>query len=155
MRWNRWTYHLNGLLLLLPVLFIGDFLSGWEAGPAENAVRLPEQPVGACLAQAYGEPPLRPAPGGTLDFLVRFRDGCFEDVRAAFLAIGDKQPEPDRLLGAGYSSALHGGEFNLHAHVPVPQRLSGREALWLIVERWDGSLHQTSWPLFGDVPQTN
>lgn len=152
LRPDRWKYHLNGVLVLLPLVFLGDYLAEWAPGPKAEAIGLPEQPIGTCRATAHGDPPLRAEPGNTLDFLVRFRPGCFENVRVAFLAIRDTPPEPASLLAAGYGAILHGGAFNLHAHVAVPERLSGDEALWLVVEDWNGAFHRTAWSLRPYMP---
>lgn len=144
MSWHRRKYHLNVLLLLLPLVFMGQYFAGLEGGPHEGAIRLSAQPVGDWRVRAYMD---HFEPGGLLDVHARFSEGAYRDVRAAFLAIDDAPPERDRLLDITYSAALHCGEYHLEAHVPVPERLSRKPSLWLTVEAWDGAIYRTSWPL--------
>jgi len=147
MRWRRWKYHLNGLLLLLPLVFLGEFIAAREPGPKPGAVSLPDRSVAGCAARLHVEAPAHPEPGGTLDVLLTFPQDCLPEHRILFLAVGESPPDPVPYLLGGNASVLHGGRHNLHAHVPVPEEFRGDEALWLFIEDWQGAFHRTSWPL--------
>lgn len=89
-----------------------------------GAVILPEREVGPARvtwAEDLNGPPL---------------PGC---IRSAHL----RQNAPtSRDLG----DILYGDHYRLHAHVRIEGQPAATDRLWLTLEEWNGSLHQTSWP---------
>lgn len=142
--WHRWKFRLSGLLLLAPAAVIVSELT--DAHDDFDARVLSTGTVGpwsVTLAEAWQGPPATNLPGTIVmkDFAAKFCDGCAADIRAAYLAVGER-PSSDQ---AG--SPLHGNPHHLEAHVLFPTDFRDDDRLWLTVDAWDGSVYQTSWPL--------
>lgn len=149
MSWRRQKYHLNAALLAVPLLYLSSALETGDA-PSANAMALETKAVGPWTVQPLPESAFKIKPGGQLDLMVRFERGPLDHIRAAFLTLDKAPPTVNNLLTPD-NAALHGGKSVREAHVPVPDQLTGDEALWLTVEAWDGSVYQSAWTLPGSA----
>lgn len=147
MSWRRNKYHLNALLLVLPLLYLGHYAAMYSGADAADAVHLPARPVGPWRVAAVTAPYAALSSSSVWDVHAAFSGPGRAGIRAAFAAIDDSAPGIERLWEVGYSAALHGGSDHLEAHVPVPAKLGDDAALWITVEAWDGRVYRTSWPL--------
>lgn len=142
--WHRGKFYLSALMLIAPLSVVQNYFATSEM-VAPSARSLPERAVGpwrATLAEAIPGPPYRgPAGERMKDFAVSFRPEDAAGIRGAFLRVG----KPRNLRTAG--ALAHGSPYRAHAHVPMPENLTGGEELWLTVEGWDGQTHQVVWPL--------
>lgn len=145
MRWMRFKYHINAVLLLLPLYFLATTLAMGPNG-ATGATPLTPKSVGTWQVEPKAAGHWPPRPGQELDMTVRFDAGPVAEIRTAVLTIGDRAPAVEDLLSPS-AGLLHGGKVLREAHIPVPADISADAALWLTVERWDGDLHHVSWPL--------
>lgn len=125
--WQRWKYHLNALMLLVPLAFLPDQVAGDDA-PRPAAPKAVERQVGPWHVAVSEIAPRR--------YAVSFRDGYPDRIRAAFVRF----ERPRDLKDAGV--LLKGNPFRLQAQLPRPERNAAE--LWLTVEGWDGSIHQTA-----------
>lgn len=142
--WRRYWFHLSTLALLAPAAAAPIVLRApfeHDAGRVHAARAV--GPWTVTLTEAEAAPPYRLHSGRRLkDYGIRVCDGCREQIRGAFLAVGEHAPPLDT---PGFP--LHGSQYHLEAHVEFPDSLSGRERLWLTVDGWTGEAFQTSWPL--------
>lgn len=144
LRYHPWRYHLSVAVLIIPILWAGDFLHTFSREGIGVQVFETKQigPWTATLAEKYHAPPYRD-PSGTMtkDFAVRFCEGCIDQFKAAYLKVG--KPRSVRAAGA----MLGGAAYAMEAHVQFPPKLEPNDTMWLTIEGWDGKLHQVSWPL--------
>ncbi len=137
---QRQLLRLSVIFLITPVWFLYQsmnpvFPDAW-----------PEQPVGPFTATptpADDNAPYYYAGKHYKDFSVRLCEGCTAQVRRAFLSIGAEAGIPE----GEPTGILHGSRFILHAHAPVPERITQQDRLWLTIEDWQGKQYQQSWEL--------
>lgn len=141
---RRWKYHLNAVVLLVPLALVPDQF-GSEGQPPSMVPHPIERSVGpwqvSVIEVTAGLPEQALGARGRRDFALSFRAGYPDRIRAAFVRIG----KPRDIKNAG--TPAKGNPFRLQARVPVPPETKADESVWLTVEGWDGSIHQTSWPL--------
>lgn len=138
--WQRWRFHLNGLLLILPFWYLYQSLN-----PAFPAA-WPQQAVGPFTATPVPSDTDEPYEhDGALvkDFSVKLCAGCVEKIRQAYVSVG---PQP-AASPQGYEGILHGNNFGLHAHVPFPHQLQDDDLFWITLEEWNGERHHGAWSL--------
>lgn len=138
----RNKFHLSALILLVPLYFLPEALSG-EAPRLVADLHHPLTigPYDLTLVTA-DERPYRGSGGETVkDYQVHLRPGAMDSIRGIFLRVG----KPRSLRAAG--ALAEGSPYRQFAHVLLPDTLTGDEELWLTIERWDGSIVQGAVPL--------
>lgn len=153
--WLKWRFHLNILLLLIPLgfmpkyfadaaLFRGD--SGLGATPIDD---IQVGPWSLTLAELRDEAPRQDGPAGYFKaFNAALCKTCIGEVKAAYLRIG----KPRSLRAAG--TIFFGTPYRMGTSLPVPERTRADAELWITLEGWDGSMHQASVPLAKASPAT-
>ncbi|GHB66356.1 hypothetical protein GCM10008107_14430 [Psychrosphaera saromensis] len=140
---SRNKYKLNGLVLILPFIFLYQslnpvFPSVWQKqiiGSFEIA------PMPYNLKQPYLH-------GGhyTKDFFLIFSKGKVADIRQAYLNIGE-QALPLVELQKHDEGILHGSQHGQEVHGIAPETLKPEHKVWLTIEDWQGDVWVTSWDL--------
>jgi hypothetical protein len=153
--WRKWRFHLNALLLLIPLGFMPKYFA--DAALFRGDIGLGEHEVGEVqvgpwslrLAELRNEAPRLSGPAGYMkDFNAALCDTCVEQVKATYLRIG----KPRSLRAAGV--IFFGTPYRMGAQLPVAEKTQADAALWITMEGWDGSLHQASIPLSQASPAT-
>lgn len=152
---HRWRFHLSALLLVIPLalgprffreeaLFFGDSgLGQRELG--EKAIG----PWHVSIAEYMATAPIDQGIAGQMKtFAIRWNPEDADHIKASYLKVG----KPRSLRAAGV--VLSGSPYRQMADVPIPDRAKPDDALWLTVEGWDGSVHQTAIPLGEASPAT-
>ncbi|MGY4535225.1 hypothetical protein ACVW0Y_004378 [Pseudomonas sp. TE3786] len=143
--WHKYRFHLNIVLVLIPLGFMPAYLQ--NAAMTRGTLGLGERQVGefnvgpwtARLAEWHvGAPEAEGKAGNMKEFTVALCNSCLPQVKAAYLRIG--KPRSLRTAGA----LLSGSPYRLMAEVVVPANTTVHSELWLTVEGWDGSVHQTA-----------
>ena len=153
--WLKWRFHLNILLLLVPLGFMPKYFadaklfrgeSGLGATPIEN---IQVGPWSLTLAELRDEAPRQDGPAGYFkSFNAALCKACGTEVKAAYLRIG----KPRSLRAAG--TIFFGNTYRMGTNLPVPERTRADAELWITLEGWDGSMHQASVPLAKASPAT-
>ena len=152
---HRWRFHLSALLLLIPVLlgprfFQEEALFLGTAGLGER--ELGEKAVGPWhvdVAEFQNVAPTDQGIAGNMKtFVIRWSPEDADHIKASYFRVG----KPRSLRAAGV--VLSGSPYRQMADVPIPERARPDDALWLTVEAWDGTMHQTSIPLSEASPAT-
>ena len=153
--WRQWRFHLNILLLLVPLGFMPKYFA--EASLFRGDSGLGEREIGTVhagpwslqMAELRDEAPRPDGPAGYMkSFNAALCDTCAEQVKATYLRIG----KPRSLRAAGV--IFFGTPYRMGATVPIPPRTKGDAELWITLEGWDGSMHQASIPLSQASPAT-
>ena len=153
--WHKWRFHLNILLLLVPLGFMPKYLA--EASLFRGDSGLGEREIGTVqvgpwslqLAELRDEAPRPDGPAGYMkSFNAALCDTCVEQVKATYLRIG----KPRSLRAAGV--IFFGTPYRMGATVPIAPRTKDDAELWITLEGWDGSMHQASIPLSQASPAT-
>ncbi|WP_263143564.1 thiamine pyrophosphate-binding protein [Pseudomonas sp. RIT-PI-AD] len=146
--WQRWRFHLNALLLVVPLVFMSKYLH--DQARFSGKLGLGEREIGELAVGPWtlrlaewevGDPEDEGQAGYMKAFVVALCETCSGEIKAAYLRIG--QPRSLRAAGA----LLSGNPYRLIAEVPVPPRASAGDRLWITVEGWDGAVHQATLPL--------
>lgn len=153
--WYKWRFHINVLLLLIPLGFMPKYLADAALFRGENGLgqrdlgELQAGPWSLRLAELRDE---KPRPDGPASFSKTFNaklcDACITQVKAVYLRIG----KPRSLRAAG--TIFFGAPYKMSAFLLVPERTKPDADLWVTLEGWDGSMHQTSIPLTQASPAT-
>lgn len=69
------------------------------------------------------------------DYLLIFNQGDVEDIRQAYLNIGDT-PLPLHVLVTHELGILHGTQHGQHVHALASRTLTPQDKLWLTIEYW-------------------
>ena len=153
--WLRWRFHLNILLLLVPLGFMPKYFADaslfrGDSGLGEHDIGTVEVgPWSLQLAELRDEAPRSDGPAGYMkSFNAALCEACAQPVKAAYLRIG----KPRSLRAAGV--IFFGTPYRLGAEVPIPERTPENAELWITLEGWDGSVHQASIPLSQASPAT-
>lgn len=152
---RRWRFHLSALLIAAPILaapgfFREEALFFGDAGLGQRD--LGEMAVGPWrvrLAEYFSDEPVDQGLAGHMkSFALRLAPDSVETVKASYLRVG----KPRSLRAAGV--ILSGTPYRQTADVPIPERASPDDDLWLTMEGWDGAVHQASVPLSEASPAT-
>lgn len=142
--WLRWRFHLSALLILIPAAITPFYFRqlAMDSGTSGLGMReIGERTVGPWtvrLAEFDLLPPqVQGAAGPVKPFTLALTGEAVSAVRAAYLKIG----KPRSLRAAG--SIFFGSPYRQFAGLPVPERTSPDAEIWLTLEGWDGSVHQT------------
>ncbi|WP_060481238.1 hypothetical protein [Pseudomonas sp. NBRC 111119] len=153
--WLKWRFHLNILLILIPLGFMPKYFADaklfrGEAGLGANIVRdIQVGPYSLDLAEMRDQEPQADGPAGFFKvFNAALCKACTQDVKATYLRIG----KPRSLRAAG--TIFFGAPYNMSTSLPIPPRTSHDAQIWITVEGWDGSMHQASVPLAEASPAT-
>ena len=152
--WHKWRFHLNILLLLIPLGFMPKYFADEALQRGDNG--LGEREVGEVqvgpwslrLAELRNEAPLNSPAGHMKNFNAALCDACIDQVKATYLRIG----KPRSLRAAGV--IFFGTPYRMSAQLPVPDKTKPDAQLWITMEGWDGSMHQASIPLNQASPAT-
>lgn len=153
--WLKWRFHINILLLLVPLGFMPKYFS--DAALFRGDEGLGEREIGEVqvgpwslkLAELRNEAPrLDGAAGYMKSFNASLCEACIPQVKATYLRIG----KPRSLRAAG--GIFFGSPYRMGATVPVPPKTKPDAELWVTMEGWDGSMHQGSIPLSKASPST-
>ena len=90
--------------------------------------------------------PIRPGRATTVN--VYIKEGDYSAIK--FMYVKTRKPRTMRAPG----SVIHGSLGNLHAKLPIPNKIKDNAQLWLTIGDWHGNFYQTSWPLMPDGNQT-
>ena len=143
--WLKWRFHLNILLILIPLGFMPKYfaeakLFRGEAGLGANVIHdIQVGPYTLDLAEMRDEAPRADA---------SLCKACVNGVKAAYLRIG----KPRSLRAAG--TIFFGAPYNMGTSLPIPPRTKPDAQIWITLEGWDGSMHQASVPLAKASPAT-
>ncbi|AIR91194.1 hypothetical protein [Pseudomonas cremoricolorata] len=153
--WLKWRFHLNILLILVPLGFMPKYFADMRLFRGEDGLGQHVQadiPVGrwsVSLAEMRDEAPLADGPAGYFKtFNAALCATCDEGVKAIYLRVG----KPRSLRAAG--SILFGSQYRMATSLPIPPRTRPDALLWITIEGWDGNLYQASVPLADASPAT-
>ncbi|MGZ0783995.1 thiamine pyrophosphate-binding protein [Pseudomonas saponiphila] len=153
--WHKWRFHLNILLLLIPLGFMPKYLADaslfrGDSGLGEREIgEIQVGPWSLRLAEMRDQAPqLQGAAGYLKDFNAALCAACIEPVKATYLRIG----KPRSLRAAGV--IFFGSPYRMGASLPIAEKTQADAELWITMEGWDGSLHQASIPLSQASPAT-
>lgn len=141
--WRKYKYQLNGLILILPVLFLYQSLT-------------PNFPA-AWQAQQVGEFTISPMPADlkapyqhhddyVKDFSLIFERGDIGKIRQAYVNIGPAAL-PLSQLQQSENGILHGNKHGQHVHAIAPANLRTTDRLWVSIQNWQGEWLVAQWPL--------
>lgn len=141
--WQRHKYKLNGLVLLLPLIFLYQSLNpgfpdAWEAQQL-GTFEIAPMPLDLKPPYAHHDEYVK-------DFLLIFNKGQVSDIRQGYVNIG---PEALSLteLQQEDEGILHGSRHGQHVHAIAPPRFAPGDKLWLTIQTWQGELLTASWEL--------
>ncbi|PCR95297.1 thiamine pyrophosphate-binding protein [Pseudomonas fluorescens] len=153
--WHKWRFHINVLLLLIPLGFMPRYFADQalfrgDSGLGEREIgEVQVGPWSLRLAEFRNEAPLPDGAAGYLKgFSAALCEACVEQVKATYLRIG----KPRSLRAAG--SIFFGTPYSMGTQMPVPDKTIADAELWITMEGWDGSMHQASIPLSQASPAT-
>jgi len=153
--WHKWRFHLNILLLLIPLGFMPKYFTNaalirGDTGLGEHEIgEIQVGPWSLRLAELRDEAPRRDgATGHVKAFNAALCDACIEQVKATYLRIG----KPRSLRAAGV--IFFGTPYRMGASLPVPEKTQADAELWITMEGWDGAMHQAAIPLSQASPAT-
>lgn len=153
--WHKWRFHINVLLLLIPLGFMPKYfadvaLDRGDEGLGQREVgTIQVGPWSMRMAEERNEAPQRAGPSGpTKSFNASLCAECIDRVKATYLRIG----KPRSLRTAGV--IFFGGGYRMSAFMQIPEDTKPDSELWITMEGWDGSVHQTSIPLQQASPAT-
>jgi hypothetical protein len=153
--WHKWRFHLNILLLLIPLGFMPKYfadeaLMRGDSGLGEREVgEIQVGPWSLRLAELRNAAPTLDGPAGYMKgFNAALCDACISQVKATYLRIG----KPRSLRAAGV--IFFGAPYRMAASLPVPAKTAANAELWITMEGWDGAMHQASIPLSQASPAT-
>ncbi|OLF52319.1 thiamine pyrophosphate-binding protein [Pseudomonas chlororaphis] len=153
--WHKWRFHLNILLLLIPLGFMPKYFADaalfrGDSGLGEREIgEVQVGPWSLRLAELRNESPRLQGPAGyQKDFNAALCETCIDQVKATYLRIG----KPRSLRAAGV--IFFGTPYRMGATLTVPEKTKADAELWITMEGWDGSMHQAAIPLNQASPAT-
>lgn len=153
--WHKWRFHLNILLLLIPLGFMPKYFADMalfrgDSGLGEREVGdIQVGPWSVRLAELRNEAPRPDGPAGYFkSFNAALCQACIPQVKATYLRIG----KPRSLRAAG--TIFFGTPYRMGTSLPVPAKTRPDAELWITLEGWDGSMHQAAVPLAKASPAT-
>ena len=144
--WHRYKFLLSGLILILPVVFLYQSLN-----PVFPAA-LPEIKVGDYKVSPMPydlNPPYQHDGVYVKDFSLTFNEGNIENIRQAYLNIGDQPVQIADIQQTEHGEGfLHGSRHGQHAHAIAKPSINSKDSIWLTIENWDGQVLTARW----DIP---
>lgn len=153
--WLKWRFHLNVLLVVVPVLFLPRYFADQAlfkgvSGLGEREIGVvPVGPWHVRLAEFRAQPPRYEGAAGYIkSFSAALCETCISEVKATYLRLG----KPRNLRTAG--GIFFGSAHSMGVSIPVSVNTPEEASLWVTMEGWDGSLHQGSVSLKQASPAT-
>ncbi|MGE7993469.1 thiamine pyrophosphate-binding protein [Pseudomonas sp. NPDC089554] len=152
--WLKWRFHLNILLILIPLGFMPLYFSNarlflGESGLGATVVNdIQVDRWTLDLAEFLEGPPRADGQAGYFKFITAACGNCTDSAKAIYLRIG----KPRSLRAAG--SLLFGSPYRMGTSLPIPANTRPDAEIWITIEGWDGSMHQASVPLAKVSPTT-
>ncbi|MBQ0741793.1 MAG: thiamine pyrophosphate-binding protein [Pseudomonas sp.] len=153
--WRRWRFHINVLLVLIPLGFMPKYfqdvaLFRGESGLGEREIgEVQVGPWSLRLAEFRELPPHLEGPSGYMKaFNAALCEECISQVKATYLRMG----KPRSLRAAG--ALFFGTPYRMGANLPVAEDTPTDAQLWITMEGWDGSVHQAPVELATASPVT-
>ncbi|QBF27511.1 thiamine pyrophosphate-binding protein [Pseudomonas tructae] len=153
--WHKWRFHLNVLLLLIPLGFMPKYFADaalfrGDSGLGERELgEIKVGPWSVQLAELRDEPPRADGPAGYFkSFNLALCQACIPEVKAAYLRIG----KPRSLRAAG--TIFFGTPYRMGTSLPIPAKTRADAEIWITLEGWDGSMQQAAIPLSKASPAT-
>lgn len=153
--WLKWRFHLSILLLLIPLGFMPQYFQDMaffrgDTGLGERIIGdVQVGPWSLTLAETHDAGPESEAPGVYIkEFNAALCAACIPQIKAGYLRIG--KPRSLRTAGA----IFEGSPYRLGAEVAVSASATADDELWITLEGWDGSVHQTTMSLAKASPKT-
>ncbi|MFK8333216.1 thiamine pyrophosphate-binding protein [Pseudomonas sp. BJa5] len=153
--WLKWRFHLNILLLLIPLGFMPKYFADaalfrGDSGLGEREIGdIQVGPWSLRLAELREDAPRADGPAGYFKaFNAALCQACIREVKAAYLRIG----KPRSLRAAG--TIFFGPPYRMGTNLPIPAKTRADAEIWITLEGWDGSLHQAAVPLAKASPAT-
>jgi len=141
--WNRYKYKINGGIILLSCYFL--YQSLYPTFPDT----LPPQTIGEfeVMPIPYNDqPPYFHHGGYVKDFILIFNQGDMDNIRQAYLNIGEKALPIEKLQVHG-DGILHGSKHGQEVHAVSSEVLTGNDKIWLTIETWQGQQQITNWSI--------
>jgi len=76
------------------------------------------------------------------DYGIKFDIEDLKYIRVINLQVSKEVPSISLINGL-----VHGNPYEQDAHVVFPNKIEDDDKLWLIIEKWDGSIKEIFWPL--------
>jgi hypothetical protein len=153
--WHKWRFHINILLIMIPLGFMPKYFSDLALFRGDNGLGQREVgliqvgPWSIQLAEMRNEAPRMEGGSGYMKtFNAALCAECADKVKATYLRIG----KPRSLRAAGV--IFFGSPYRMSAFMQLPERTDPDAELWITMEGWDGSMHQASIPLSQASPAT-
>ncbi|AHF68287.1 hypothetical protein PSCICO_23570 [Pseudomonas cichorii] len=153
--WHKWRFHINILLVLIPLgfmpkYFADDALLRGDKGLGQRDLgTIQVGPWSMKLAEERNEAPIFSGASGYMkNFNASLCESCADQVKATYLRIG----KPRSLRTAGV--IFFGVAYRMTAFMQIPENTDPDQDLWITMEGWDGSVHQTSIALQQASPTT-
>jgi hypothetical protein len=153
--WHKWRFHINVLLLAIPLGFMPKYFSDVSLDRGDQGLGQREVgniqvgPWSMRMAEDRAEAPQLSGPSGYMkSFNAALCAECIDRVKATYLRIG----KPRSLRTAGV--IFFGGGYRMSAFMQIGPETKPDSELWITMEGWDGSVHQTSIPLQQASPAT-
>lgn len=141
--WNRYKYKLNGLVLILPFIFLyqsltPEFPPTWQPKDVGSFSVTP-MPYNLDAPYLHHD-------AYTKDFFLIFTKGDINNIRQAYFTLG-KEPLSLAKLEMGDEGILHGSIHGQEVHAISPKKLTAEDKAWLTIEDWQGEVIIASWDL--------
>ncbi|WP_022961178.1 hypothetical protein [Halopseudomonas pelagia] len=153
--WRRWRFHINILLVLIPLGFMPKYfqdvaLFRGERGLGEREIgEVQVGPWSVRLAEFRAQPPHLEGPSGYMKvFNAALCQSCINQVKATYLRVG----KPRSLRAAG--ALFFGSPYRMGTNLPIAANTQPDAQLWITMEGWDGSVHQAPVALATASPST-
>jgi hypothetical protein len=153
--WLKWRFHLNILLLLIPLAYMSQYFQEMaqfrgETGLGERIIGdIQVGPWSLTLAEAHDEAPENEGPAGYVkEFNASLCTACIAQIKVTYMRVG--KPRSLRTAGA----IFEGSPYRMGVEMPVPTTAAASDELWITVEGWDGTVHQTTLALDRASPKT-
>lgn len=153
--WLKWRFHLNILLLLIPLGFMPRYFADaslfrGDSGLGEREIgEIQVGPWSLTMAELRNDAPVADGPAGYFKaFNAALCQACIPQVKAAYIRIG----KPRSLRAAG--TIFFGTPYRMGTSLPVPAKTRADAEIWITLEGWDGSMHQAAVPLEKASPAT-
>ncbi|HEY0291724.1 MAG TPA: thiamine pyrophosphate-binding protein [Hansschlegelia sp.] len=144
--WLKWRFHLGALMVVVPLACLPNYLASVALHSGESGLgsrEIGERTAGPWtvrLAEHELSPPgPHQTPQTVKTFELALTGAAVNEVRSAYIAIGRPPESAPGLL-------FKGSPYRMAADLPVPDGTAPDAELWLTLEGWNGSVHQTSLP---------
>lgn len=151
--WKRWWFHLGALMVIVPLVFLKSFIDtqALYLEAREEGLRATEITVGPWTLYlqevATAKPFIDPREGLVKSFRLMPCQPCARQIRAAFISL--KRPGSTE-----YGQEFEGNPYRSFADMKLGRNPTADDMVWITVEGWDGSFHQTTLPLKQASPIT-